>query len=81
MYEGTPEGINVNTYNLVIMKAWQANMDLQFVSNPYACIHYIVSYVTKDEQEMGEALRKVCKTCSNIRHELDLIFVKSVRLE
>lgn len=45
VYQRSPEEININTYN----PTWQANMDLQFVCNPYACIHYIISYITKDE--------------------------------
>lgn len=49
VYQRSPEEININTYNPTILRAWQANMDLQFVCNPYACIHYIISYVTKDE--------------------------------
>ncbi len=59
VYKRAPSEINVNTYNPTIMKAWQANMDIQFVSNPYACIHYIISYVTKDEREMGAALQEL----------------------
>jgi len=31
-------------------------MDVQPVLDVYACIMYIVSYVTKDEREMGEVL-------------------------
>ena len=49
-YQRTPAQIKNNTYNPTVMKAWQANMDLQFVCNPNACIHYIISYVSKDER-------------------------------
>ncbi|KAJ8019325.1 hypothetical protein HOLleu_42142 [Holothuria leucospilota] len=28
-------------------------MDIQFVLNPYCCIMYIVSYISKVEREMG----------------------------
>ncbi|XP_030849505.1 uncharacterized protein LOC105444942 [Strongylocentrotus purpuratus] len=61
MYARTPQETNINTYNPTLLKAWQANMDIQYVCNPYACIHYIVSYITKDEREMGLALREVSK--------------------
>lgn len=30
-------------------------MDVQFVCNVYACMYYNVSYITKDEREMGLA--------------------------
>ena len=41
------------------MLAWQANMDLQYVMNPYACIMYVASYMMKTEKAMGELLRSV----------------------
>lgn len=53
----TPQESNINQYNEVILQAWQANMDFQYVVDPYACIHYIISYVTKDEREMGQVLK------------------------
>ena len=60
-----PNEININPYNKVILQAWQANTDLQFVIDPYACIHYIVSYVTKDEREMGQVLRAAAAELGN----------------
>jgi hypothetical protein len=56
-----PSAININNYNKWLLLGWEANMDIQFVSNPYACIQYIVSYVTKDEREMGTLLQAVQK--------------------
>ena len=35
------------------MLAWQANMDLQFVLNAYACVMYVASYMMKTEKAMG----------------------------
>ena len=51
----------VNTYNPTILKAWQANIDLQFVLDAYACVMYVASYMTKDEKGMGELLKQACK--------------------
>ena len=51
----------INNYNATILLAWQANMDIQPVLDPYACIMYMVSYITKDEREMGEILRAAKK--------------------
>jgi hypothetical protein len=53
--------IFINNYSPAILHAWQANMDIQFVSNAYACIQYVVAYVTKDEREMGTLLQAVSK--------------------
>ena len=33
-------------------------MDIQFVSNVYACAVYIASYITKSQRGMSELLRK-----------------------
>ena len=33
----TPSEIRVNAYNPALIKAWRANMDIQFVTNVYAC--------------------------------------------
>jgi hypothetical protein len=42
-------------------KAWQANMDIQFVLDPYACAVYILSYITKGQRGMSKLLRKACE--------------------
>ena len=49
----------INTYN-------RANMDLQFVLDPYAyaCVMYIAAYMLKSECSMGELLKQVSKECS-----------------
>ena len=54
----TPSEIRVNAYNPALMKAWRANMDIQFVTNVYACAMYIASYATKSQRGMSEMLRK-----------------------
>ena len=54
----TPNEIRVNAYNPAVIKAWRANMDIQFVTNVYACAVYIASYVTKSQRGMSELLRK-----------------------
>ena len=49
----------INNYNLSVMLAWQANIDIQFVINAYACVMYIASYIMKTERSMGELLKRV----------------------
>ena len=45
-----PACIRVNGYNnTAFLNAWQANMDIQFITNPYACVMYIVNYVSKGQ--------------------------------
>lgn len=53
--------VYVNNYNKHLLKAWNANMDIQFVVNPWACIVYIISYISKAEREMGLLLRNTLK--------------------
>ena len=49
----------INTYNLDVMRVWKANMDIQFILDPYACVMYITSYMLKSEGAMSELLRQV----------------------
>ena len=52
-----PSECMVNNYNGPVMLAWQANMDLKYVLNGYACIMYVASYTTKTA--MGVLLKRV----------------------
>ncbi|KAJ8030338.1 ATP-dependent DNA helicase RRM3 [Holothuria leucospilota] len=52
-----PSDIWVNNYNPILLMAWDANMDIQFVLDAYSCIMYIVSYISKAEREMGDLLK------------------------
>ena len=54
-----PCDCNINNYNPAVMLAWQANMDIQYIVNAYACIMYVASYIMKTERSMGELLKKV----------------------
>ena len=57
----SPREIRINCYNPHLLKAWQANMDIQFVLDPYACAVYILSYITKGQRGMSKLLRKACE--------------------
>ena len=54
-----PNECNINNYNASVMLAWQANMDIQYVLNAYACVMYVASYIMKTEKSMGELLKRV----------------------
>ena len=58
-----PNECFVNNYNPSVMLAWQANMDIQFVLNAYACVMYVASYIMKAERSMGELLKRVAAEC------------------
>ena len=57
---------NINPYNRTCILAWRANMDIQFVEDPHACIMYIAAYISKDEKGMGELLKQVSKECQDL---------------
>ncbi|CAF4157863.1 unnamed protein product, partial [Rotaria sordida] len=50
-------------YNWTYEEAWDANMDIQFVLDPYACAKYLMSYTTKPEREMSLLLEATHKEC------------------
>lgn len=47
----------VNQYNQDLLRCWDANMDIQFVCDAYACVVYIIFYISKAEREMGLLLK------------------------
>ena len=53
-----PSEIRINSYNTNLLKVWQANMDVQYVLDPYACATYILSYITKGQRGMSRLLEK-----------------------
>ena len=52
-----PDECKINNYNSAVMLAWQANMDIQYVLNAFACVMYVASYIMKAERSMGELLK------------------------
>ena len=55
-----PNELRINNYNPACLKAWRANMDIQFVLDVYACAMYIVSYISKAQKGMSELLQQAC---------------------
>ncbi|XP_062614203.1 uncharacterized protein LOC134275940 [Saccostrea cucullata] len=56
--ERNPCELWTNQYNPCLLKCWDANMDIQFVLDPFSCIVYIISYISKSEREMGMVLKQ-----------------------
>ena len=83
----TPSEIRVNSYNPDLLKAWRANMDIQYVLDPHACAVYILSYITKGQREMSKLLEKASEEAklgnkallSQIRH-IGSKFLNSVEI-
>ncbi|CAF1383790.1 unnamed protein product [Adineta steineri] len=63
IHKREPNARWVNQYNEELLRAWDANMDIQFVLDPYACAKYIMSYTTKPEKEMSLLLEATHKEC------------------
>jgi nucleoside-triphosphatase THEP1 len=51
----------VNAYNTKLLRAWRANIDIQFILDPFACAKYCVSYISKTNGGMSKLMRKVCE--------------------
>ena len=51
-----PSEVRINPYMKIVLSAWKANHDLQFVLDPYACAMYIVSYISKSQKGMSALL-------------------------
>ncbi|KAL9977890.1 hypothetical protein ACROYT_G015348 [Oculina patagonica] len=56
-----PSEIRVNSYNTLLLRIWQANMDMQYVLDPYACAVYILSYITKGQRGICRLLEAACE--------------------
>ena len=65
-----PSEIRINSYNTDLLKAWQANMDIQYVLDPYACATYILSYITKGQQGMSRLLEKACEEAKSGNNDI-----------
>lgn len=56
-----PTEVLINYYNPGLLQLWQANMDIQYVTDPWACAMYILSYISKAEKQMGDLLKQAAK--------------------
>lgn len=57
MYKRNPNEIYINPYCLKILSLHEANMDIQFVFDPFACAKYIVNYINKSDRGMSKLLK------------------------
>ena len=50
----TSNELRINNHNPPCLKAWRANMDIEFVLDVYASAMYIVSYISKAQKRISE---------------------------
>ena len=52
----------INAYNslILISELWEANTDLQFITNAYACVMCVVAYISKGRSGTSNLLRQAC---------------------
>ena len=50
----------INSYNRTLIRSWSANMDLQYILDPYSCVSYIVSYISKGQRGLSNLLKQAC---------------------
>uniref|UniRef100_A0A8C4QE75 ATP-dependent DNA helicase n=1 Tax=Eptatretus burgeri TaxID=7764 RepID=A0A8C4QE75_EPTBU len=51
--------IFTNNYNANILKIHQANVDISFIPYEYACVAYILGYLTKNESGLSRLLHQI----------------------
>lgn len=55
----------VNAYSPKILMCMESNMDIQYILDPYACINYIVDYISKPARGISRLLQSCV---DNLRH-------------
>ena len=60
----------VNNYNTVLLKCWQANMDIQYFLDPYSCFSYIVSYIAKGQRGLSNLLQEACENARELESDI-----------
>jgi len=55
------------------MSAWEANLDVQFVTNVYSCVMYLASYILKPEKTLGDVLKAVSASSKHLGAKMSAI--------
>ena len=58
--------VYVNPYNKEYLRAWDGNMDLQFVLDHFAVSTYVVDYIGKDDTVVAKKIREALKDDKNL---------------
>ena len=68
--ERDPRDCWTNNYSPALLDIWNANMDIQYITDPYSCIMYILSYISKAEHELSDILRHAQEELKEGNHDL-----------
>ena len=71
-----PSECYVNNYNKRCLKAFQANMDIQFCLDVYAVVTYVCDYWSKDETGMTDFLKQALKETKSLGNKQILSHLK-----
>lgn len=76
-FKRTVKDTRINSFNLDILRLWQANTDMQYVIDPYAVCVYIASYIMKSQRGMSMLLQNAVQEMKqgnlSIREKLRVI--------
>ena len=67
-----PNAVKINNYNEEILRAWNANMDIQLVYDHFAIITYITNYVNKAESKITKTLKDALNAARDKPHDVQL---------
>lgn len=56
--------IRINAFGINVFSHWGANMDMQFVLDPYAAAMYVVSYMMKGQRGLSTIMQKTIEGCN-----------------
>jgi len=55
--------IHTNSYGKFVGKLWQANINAQFILDPYAIASYCTSYLIKIDKNVTQELQTIFQKC------------------
>ncbi len=57
--------IRTNAYAIKAVALWEANIDIQFILDPYVAASYCTSYLTKIDRTITNEFQTIIKKCEN----------------
>lgn len=64
----SPKDCRTNAYSKKILMTMQSNMDIQFILDPYACVNYIVDYISKPSRGISRLLHNCVQSLKDGNH-------------
>ena len=69
---------DVNSYNIVMLRAWHGNMDIQICLDFFAIITYITEYIAKMDAALMEVLKSVLEKNADLSNKEKMTLVANV---